>query len=145
MFRLVFAVVSFCALADACAPGSMVPAPDGCNRCICGPDGRVSSMCTKMACRGKRDDGQPCEPGAHWIEDCDACVCYAGGVKRCWRILCPEKRQVRRLFSLLKFRHGRAGAEVRGLTRRSSVCLRKKCRPAIFKNGFSIISYFALS
>lgn len=81
-------------IADAtkCKPGSIVPADDGCNTCICSPTGEKAA-CTVNACLQTRDipDDDKCEIGTNYEPDaCNTCLCLTGSKKegKCTRMAC---------------------------------------------------------
>jgi len=69
---------------------------DGCNTCVCGPDG--DSACTLMACAPKRGcvdlHGVVHRPGESYLspDGCNRCVCGENGLGACTRKACPSPR-----------------------------------------------------
>lgn len=70
---------------DACEPGEMVPAADGCNTCVCDEDGSLA--CTEIACE---PEPEPCVPGEEFMDEdgCNTCTCEADGTATCTLIDC---------------------------------------------------------
>lgn len=73
---VVFQIVN----ATVCKPGSTFQAEDGCNLCICSPDGE-NAACTSKACIQTRDipaDDGKCTIGDSYREECNTCYCETG-------------------------------------------------------------------
>lgn len=82
---------------DGCSPGDEMPAPDGCNTCVCGDDGFWA--CTEIGCDptagsdsgGSDTVGGECEDGTTMPapDGCNECYCE-NGMWACTLMGCPD-------------------------------------------------------
>lgn len=78
-----------------CVEGETMPAPDGCNTCVCDADG--SWACTEIGCVDDgMDSGEECEPGDMMPADdgCNTCTCGDDGIWACTLLGCVDDQQL---------------------------------------------------
>lgn len=82
---------------SVCPVGRMCPAGDGCNSCLCNPDGTVA--CTRLACIDagpppvcRFPDGRTCAVGQSCPagDGCNTCVCGRDGSLACTERACVD-------------------------------------------------------
>ncbi|KAK9506552.1 hypothetical protein O3M35_008464 [Rhynocoris fuscipes] len=99
--------------ARRCNPGTRFLAEDGCNWCVCSPDG-MNAACTLMACLPKQhkevetsfaESTTRCTPGKRFLAEdgCNWCICSQDGKNAaCTLMACPPKQQQQAVETALK-------------------------------------------
>nr|A0A6B9L3M7.1 RecName: Full=U-reduvitoxin-Pr12a; Short=U-RDTX-Pr12a; AltName: Full=Venom pacifastin domain peptide Pr12a; Contains: RecName: Full=U-reduvitoxin-Pr12a.1; Short=U-RDTX-Pr12a.1; Contains: RecName: Full=U-reduvitoxin-Pr12a.2; Short=U-RDTX-Pr12a.2; Flags: Precursor [Platymeris rhadamanthus]QHB21532.1 venom pacifastin domain peptide Pr12a [Platymeris rhadamanthus] len=89
---LFFALVFIAFETEACRPGALTVAPDGCNMCTCLSNGKLGRCTHDLICPPRMFKLE-CEPGKPFKNDCNDCICSEDGLTaKCTRKLCIHKK-----------------------------------------------------